>query len=230
MAKQPYRYEAKSLAGFVQQLVRYAGSGYRYYVVGEVRRGKAPEAVDRSLLAKFDIAKSPQQRARAKQRGEANVQYIRFQDVWVMMVTPGRHDWFDTHSEVGKRKYKDLKEGAPLRAGPYSIQLSLDGTLKAGEPKRYRVRVSLNEKAYKELRALYLDRAVHWSVEKLAESFGREGRKYLPYRRVREQLVEIVRQVNKRRKVHGYEQVPYGSLNVPAVVRSVPVFEEKEAA
>lgn len=224
--KYRYRYVATSEAGFVQQIVRCVAKGYRYYTVGRVRRGKAPEQVDQVLLTKFGIERSPSARARAKQRGEANIQYLRYGDLWVMMATKGKHHWKEEHTDnTGKPEYHDFRNKA-LEVGNYAISSRLDGQNQA----KYRVRVVLNRAAYKELRALYLDRAKHWSVQNLGEALRRDVRQLLPYRPIRVQLIELIRQMNKVRKPKGYERIPYKELEVASVVYSVSVFEEQEAA
>ncbi len=80
----------------IQQLVRYVQAGYRFYHVGCVGR-KDASVVDERPIEKFGIAKSPQQRARAKKRGEANLQYIRIGDFSINPSTEGRHRFFDAH-------------------------------------------------------------------------------------------------------------------------------------
>lgn len=224
--KYNYRYVATSEAGFVQQIVRCVAKGYRYYTFGQVRRGKTPEQIDQVLLTKFGIAKSPSARSRAKQRGEANIQYLRYGEFWVMMATKGRHHWKEEHTDnEGKPEYYDFREKA-LEVGSYAISSRPDGQNQA----RYRVRVVLNREAYKAIRALYLDRAKHWSVERIGEALRRDIRKLLPYRPIRVQLIELIRQMNKVRKPKGYERIPYKELEVPSVVYSVSVFDDQEAA
>lgn len=77
-----YRYEATTVSGFLQQLaVAYLAHGYRFYVTGKIPEGKDPVAVDRKLLAKYDVGISKWVRARRKRAGLANCQYLRFDAV-----------------------------------------------------------------------------------------------------------------------------------------------------
>jgi len=221
--KYNYRYIASSEAGFVQQVVRCVSKGYCYYVFGTVGQGKSAVKIDQKLLGKFDIAKSPSARCRAKQRGEANVQYIRFENFWLMMCTAkGRHHWKDEHTDAeGNPTYFDFRDKA-LEVGRYAIALRRDGQ----DKQKYRVRVALNLEAYKDLRAFYFEKGKHWSVERLADSLRREVKGLLAYRPIRVQMIELVRQINKRRRVQGFDRVPYRALEVPSCVYSVTVFEE----
>ena len=67
-----YRYEAQSIAGFVQQLaVAYVQHGYWFYVTGQVPERKCPLAVDAELLDRYEIAISSWARARRKRQGGA---------------------------------------------------------------------------------------------------------------------------------------------------------------
>ena len=160
-----YRYEVMSEEALVQQVVNLVAKGYRYYTFGRVKRSKSVEHIDRVLLAKFGIAKSPSARARAKARGEANVMYLRCADFWVMLATKGRHVWKDEHVGAdGKPQYFDFREKA-LEIGRYAVSSREDGMCRG----RYRVRVVLNREAYKELKALYLERAKHWQVERIGD-------------------------------------------------------------
>ena len=50
-----YRYEAASADGFVDQLIRYIGTGHYFYVTGRIPDKKAPESIDRKLLDRYEI-------------------------------------------------------------------------------------------------------------------------------------------------------------------------------
>ena len=80
------------MAGFVQQVVRYVQCGYVYFVLGRVPAGKSAGEVDRKLVTKYGIAMDKGERYRRKQRGLANLQYIRYGNDFLMLATAGRHD------------------------------------------------------------------------------------------------------------------------------------------
>ena len=221
-----YRCVARNQDAFVQQIVRYSNAGYRFYVFGDVKGGRNGEEIDARLIEKFSIDKSAQARSRAKKRGEANLQYLRHGKFWVILATEGRHKFFDTHRrKSGEKEWYDLRRKA-LNVGPYAISSKLDGGWCRGEKKlkRYRTRVTLTRAEYKELVAFFEEKAAHWSREALEERFQQLGKKYMAYRPVREQLVQLVRRTNKRRKLAGYEKVQYSSLQIPSCVRSIEVF------
>lgn len=224
-----YQYLARNETALVQQLVRYVQAGYRFYIVGSIGR-KSAEAVDERLLTKFDIRKSPQQRSRAKGRGESNLQYIRLDDFWVILATKGKHPFFGAHrTKQGRAEYKDLRRTA-LRVGPYAISSKLDGAWNQknsnSKLSRYRVRVTLTRDEYKELQAFFEEKASHWSQEKLAAEFEKKGRFYLPYRPIRNQLVQLVRRTNKVRKLCGFKPISYSALNIPSHAKSETVFRD----
>jgi len=222
-----YQYKARNQTAFLQQLVRYVQAGYRFYIFGATGR-KPAESVDERLLTKFDIRKSPQQRSRAKARGEANLQYIRLEDFWVILATKGKHPFFDVHrTKEGRAEYKDLRKTA-LRVGPYAISSKLDGAWNKessnSKLNRYRVRVTLTRAEYKELVAFFEGKACHWSAERLEAEFAKVGQLYLPYSPVKNQLVQLVRRTNKKRKEAGYKRIPYSALNMPPHAKSETVF------
>lgn len=74
-----YRCVAASVAGFIQQLaVAYVAHGYWFYVSGVVPDHKDPVDLDRKIIAQYGLNISKWTRARRKQAGLANVQYLRY--------------------------------------------------------------------------------------------------------------------------------------------------------
>src|SRR5437016_1351411 len=112
-----YRCEATSVAGFIQQLaVSYVGRGYFFYVTGEIPERKDPRAVDEKLIAKYGLAIGKTSRARRKAAGFANVQYLRYRRIFVLLATPGKHAFFEEEREF----IRDARK-APIKFGGYSI-------------------------------------------------------------------------------------------------------------
>src|SRR5947207_10662909 len=107
MARQyPYQFDATSSSGFLQQLaVAYLGHGYWFYVTGHVPEGKDPAAVDRKLVAKYEVGISKWARARRKASGLANCQYLRHGQFFVLLASHGRHPFFE-----GESQFKDARE------------------------------------------------------------------------------------------------------------------------
>jgi len=233
MRKKQYECVAVSERAFVQQLICYVRNHYIFYTtIGPSKRRTWAE-VDTAIVEKWGINISDQSRARRKAKGHANMQYIRFGDLGVIMLTPGFHPWYEKHiSPEGIRQYKTLRSFEdhsknPLRAGPYSISSVLDWEWTPGKPIKHRAKCTLNRQTMQELRAVYHDRATHWSVDSLSTALARTTVQYLPYRGVRNCFTRLVHEINKRRKVHGYtDEVPYEALKMPSIVRSVPVFHD----
>src|SRR5690348_13767425 len=77
---------ASSLAGFIQQIaVGYVGRGYWFYVTGEIPAHKDPEKTDAKIINQYGIAVSKWARARRKRAGLANLQYLRFERIYVIL-------------------------------------------------------------------------------------------------------------------------------------------------
>ncbi len=207
-ATKNYRYECRSLEGFVQRIVVLAQRGYRWYVFGRVPEGKAPAAVDAKLLAKYDVPSTRSQRAWRKQRGEASVMNHRHGRLWLLMLTEGKHQIRRPESKELVRHLAD----EPIRCGPYQVDLSRDGSQKRAGEYRRRVRVALAPQEYKNLEAYLLSRATHRRVETLAAEFW--ALPYQAYKPVFRQIHSILRKVNERRKKAGFELVPRNSVRV----------------
>jgi hypothetical protein len=219
MAVSTYRYEATSLGGFLQQLaVAYLGHGYWFYVTGYVPEGKDPAAVDRKLLAKYQVAISKWAKARRKASGLANCQYLRHGHFFVILASHGEHPFF-----AGEEGFKDARE-EPIRFAGYSISVkrgAVDG--------RWHPSVRIHPENYRELRAYFVDRATHRTVEALSHELRRIP--FEPYAPVRRQLLNILRAVNRTRKVAGLELVPTSALRLSRKgVKPFAVPELKEVA
>ena len=101
-----YRCEAVSVEGFIQQLaVSYVARGYFFYVTGRVPEHKDPARVDEKLVARYGVDISKWARARRKQVGGANLQYLRHGRFFVLLATHGEHPFF-------------AEEGANVRGRP----------------------------------------------------------------------------------------------------------------
>jgi hypothetical protein len=197
-----YRCEAITVAGFVQQLaVSYAANGYLFYVTGHVPEGKDPATVDRKLVRKYGIEISKWARARRKRAGLANLHYLRYGRFFVLVATRGEHLFF----EEERGRVKDLRRDSISFQG-YSIGFKL------GADRRWHPSVRIHPDEYRKLRAYFLELASHRSVESLRREFQRV--RYEPYAPVRRQLLNILRAVNRARKVAGFEPVPTAVLRL----------------
>jgi len=129
-----YRCVASSPEGLVQQVaVSYLRHGYWFYVSGWVKPGKDPEQIDRKLIDKYQIAIGERERAARKQRGLANMQYIRYRHWFLLLATEGHHP-FKQHEH---KQIRDCRR-VPIRFEGYSISYRRSGlTPKGGGPPKW---------------------------------------------------------------------------------------------
>lgn len=198
-----YRAEATSLEGFVQQIACcYLRHGYWFYVTGHIPAGKDARAIDRKLIEKYGIGVSESTRARRKRLGQANLQYLRHDRLFVILATKGEHEFF----EIESKSIHDIRR-TPLKYGGYAISYRRGGRTRKGErDAQWHAHVAIERRRFLELKAWYLDLAVHRSVEHLALEFYRLP--YEPYAPVRRQLLNLWRAVNRRRRQAGFQPVP----------------------
>ncbi len=197
-----YRYEATSEIGFVQQLAcNYLPHGYWFYVQGWIPEGKQPRDIDSKLLRKYGIAVSRQTRSRRKKKGLANLHYLRFDRVFVLLATRGEHSFFR------EEEFRDVRK-TPIRFAGYSISSKQgnylqkqNGAEKAQTDYRYRSRVQVARPVYLDWHAYFADAARHCGAERLSRELYNFP--YEPYAPVRKQLLELVSLVNRVRKERG---------------------------
>lgn len=186
-----YRCEAKSVEGFIQQLaVGYVGRGYFFYVMGRVPEGKDPRRLDEKLVAKYDVVTSKATRSRQKALGFANVQYLRYKDLFVLLATHGKHEFF-LH-EAGQ--VQDARE-IPIKCFGYAV------SYRNGHP-----HVRIEQQRYLELKAWLVDVSVHRRANWLETEL--RAMPFEPYAPVRSQLHCILREVNRRRKAAQFDLLP----------------------
>lgn len=229
-----YKFVATSRSGFVQQVAcSYVCRGYRYHVSGSIPERIEPADFDEKMLTKYGIRKTEGQRYYAKSVGRANVQYIRFGRDWLMLATDGDHLWHEC--EAGNRR--DHSRGEPINFQGYAIYLK-DGLYRpfcckrdrTGAPERddkKRVRVQIARKPFKELKAEFLalanKRNVGWLAGKIYSV------PYEPYAPVRQQMLEILHAVNRKRKKQGLKTKISASV-IRTHRKIVKPFEVEEVA
>jgi hypothetical protein len=192
-----YRCEATSVSGFIQQLaVGYVGRGYVFYVLGEIPEGKDPGRTDEKLIEKYRIRMSKAARSRRKALGFANVQYIRFGRTFILLATPGKHEFF--LQEAGQ--IRDARE-IPIKAFGYAI------SYRRGHP-----HVRIEQRKYLELKSYLSELSIHRSRERL-EGLLRDL-PFEPYSPVRSQLHCILREANRRRRLAQYELLSCSCLRM----------------
>jgi hypothetical protein len=180
-----YNCEATTVEGFIQQLaVSYVGRGYWFYVTGFIPDGKDPLAIDEKLISRYDIDISKWTRARRKQAGLANVQYLRFRRFFVLLATVGKHRFFVDELEV----IRDLRS-TPIVVSGYSIGY---------RGKSAHVRIAREE--YLRIKSYFINTACH-SADRIEAVI--RGLPFEPYAPVRWQLYSILRAINHKRASTG---------------------------
>lgn len=204
-----YRCVATSPEGLVQQVaVSYLRHGYWFYVTGRVKPGKDPASIDLKLIAKYGIDISERERSRRKRRGIANLQYIRYRNWFIILVTEGHHPF----KQVERTQIRDARR-LPIRFEGYSISYRRCGLTRTGtEASRWRSCVRIDNETFRDLKGFFLDRACHRSVESLSIDFARVP--YARYAPVRRQLLTLLRLVNDARSRTGYDRVPHTALRL----------------
>lgn len=210
--KDEYRYLATSREGFIQQVATsYVNRGYRFFVPVQIPDGKDPRRVDEKLLARYGIAMDSGKRFRRKQKGLANLQYVRFGQFGLLLATAGEHEFFQWE----RGSIKDCRR-VPILALGYSIKYVRGGYLLKraqhepdGTPQRdprHRVRVQIARGLYLELKAELVGQATRRREDWYRWRLWNVG--FEPYAPVRKQLLEILRKVNAVRKQAGLPAIP----------------------
>lgn len=204
-----YRCVASSPEGLVQQVaVSYLRHGYWFYVTGRVKKNKDPSSVDSKLIEKYGIAISERERSRRKRRGVANLQYIRYQNWFLILATAGNHPF----KQQEQPQIRDCRR-VPIKFEGYSISYRRSGVtpVGAGSPK-WHASVRIDNQTYRDLTAFFVDRACHRSIENLTADFARVP--YARYAPVRRQLLTLLKRVNAARARVGYDAVPVSALRL----------------
>jgi hypothetical protein len=198
-----YRSEVVSVAGFVQQIAcSYLRHGYWWYVTGRIPAGKDAEVIDRKLIEKYGIGVSESTRARRKQLGFANLQYIRHDRFFAILATKGQHRFFDEEA-AGIRDIRRI----PLQYSGYSISYRRGGRTRDGErDQRWHAHVEIARGRFLEIKAHFLHLAVHRSPDNLTLAFY--DFPFEPYAPVRRQLLVLLREVNAVRRRAGFQVLP----------------------
>lgn len=222
-----YQYETTSVTGFVQRIATcLLRHGYLHYVQGQVPEGKDPRAIDKKLLEKYQVDQNEWTRARRKQKGQANLQYVRFEETWVLMATEGYHPM----KTAEQSQLRDVRE-APIQIAGYSIYLKKGDFKKKLTKEEERVpdekwhaRVLISRERYRELRAYFLSLACHRKAETLVAEIN--NLPFEPYKPVWRQLRKLVRLLNKKRKAAGFSPVPMRAVRWRRTI--VKAFEPRE--
>jgi hypothetical protein len=188
-----YRYEATSIAGFIQTIaVAYVARGYFFYVTGEIPEGKDLAKVDAKLIDQYGVAVSKFTRARKKRAGQANLQYLRLKGsrLFAIFATHGQSPFYESEAKV----IRDVRR-VPCKFAGYSI------SYKSGH-----VQVRIEKQRYLELKAYFLEQAAKQEAS-IIEQEMRKLLDYEPYAPIRSQKLCIWRSVNRVRKAAGLPRI-----------------------
>lgn len=190
-----YRCVAASVEGFVQQLaVAYITHGYWFYVAGKIPEGKDPITVDAKLIERYGIAISKWARCRRKKQGLANMQYLRFQKIFLLLATKGRHEFFERE----RASLRDVRR-VPIKFKGYSIGC------RKGRDGRWHASVRIEQDEHADMKAHLIEIGVRSRTQAVEREFAESP--YLPFAPVRRQLLEAWRAVNRARRTAGLAPV-----------------------
>ncbi|MEM8735465.1 MAG: hypothetical protein AAGG44_14625, partial [Planctomycetota bacterium] len=114
----------------------------------------------------------------------------------------------------------------PIKFAGYSISYRRAGNQSAGvAPLKWHAHVAIDMPTYRQLKSHFEHLAVHRTAAKLELEFANIP--YARYAPIRRQLLHILRKVNKQRRVHNYEQIPYSKLKLSR--RPVKVFSDSKS-
>lgn len=216
-----YQYEARTVAGFVSQIVRYAASGHYFYVRVLLPEKKDPAAIDQKLLDRYGVRTKRWQRKRRHLKENAGIHYLRCNRCAVLMLTKGSHETFYAdHSQ----QVRDIRREA-LKVFGYSIRYGFS------EAKRdWKVSVRLDQETYRKVREHMLAIAA-WDSYREPERLEREFRRlpYQPYEPVFKQLLAILRLVNRQRRRRGFEPLAMTCLRNKLSLGKVFVEDEGDS-
>jgi hypothetical protein len=199
--------ETTSIEGFVQLVAcNLLPHGYWFYVTGQVPNGKNPCCIDEKLVQKYAADLSAPGRARRKRQGMANVRYVRHGRFFVLLATHGRHQFYEEEA----MSIRDVRR-VPMKFAGYSISYRRGGRQRSGaRDPAWHAHVQIEPRRLQEIRAQFVEMATRWSVTRLGLEFYRLP--FEPYAPVRRQMLQLLREVNARRKRAGLPPVPHEVL------------------
>lgn len=200
-----------SAEGMLAILVNLIGKGYRYYFVGTLKGDKEPHLVDQRMLGDYDADLPKWTRERRRRKGQANFRYLRLENWFIVLATEGKATCF---WEEDRHRIRDVRN-VPIRLHGYSISYRRGGwkdrrlwqhPLRRERDMNWHVRVQLDAETYSGLKAYFLNIATHRQGDFIGQEFWQLPLQ--PYRPVREQLLAILRAVNRARQMAGFQRVP----------------------
>ena len=196
-----YRCEAVSIPGFIQQVaVAYIANGYRFYVTGCIPPVKDLKAIDEKLIQRYEIDCSKWVRWRRKNRGLANVQYLRYRRFFILLASQGPHEFFRRETQV-----QDIRR-KPIQCFGYSVGCY------QGRRGSWHPSVRIERALFQALKKEFLECATSESFESLYWRFAHLP--FEPYSPVRRQLLMLLASVNRARAQAAVEVLPFEALRL----------------
>ena len=185
------KYEAHTLREFLSKLSFYLRYGYFRYAVREIPIGKDLPKVDEKILSNYEVTYQHMKRTRRKEKGLANVIYLRFNHTFILMATSGIHRVFDTIVSYDVRN-------SPLYFSGYSVGIKDRKPHVIIEPKRFK---QIQKKAH--AIALHNPGRVTTYLRNMS-----------PFRfaGVNDQRWKLFLEINKRRKVARIERLKWDEV------------------
>ena len=189
--KKRTKYEVQTLGQFLSKVCLYLRYGYVRYAVREIPEGKDLAKIDEKILENYQVTYRHMTRARRKQKGLANVVYVRFGQTFILMATPGEHAAFDN---IVSRDFRE----SPFHFSGYSIGIKNKKPNIIIEPKRFK-------RIHKKAHAIALHNPGR--VTAYLHSMS-------PFRfaGVNDQRWKLFLEVNKRRKVARISRIKWGEV------------------
>jgi hypothetical protein len=185
----------------VRRIGNFVTKGYHFHIWGRVPDDQTGEQLDATMARKHPtiLLSLPAKRQRFKRHGESRLQYLRFQNHWLILATHGYGPFWQSE-EKNIRKHEG-KNARPIIFWGYSL------SYRNG---KFHARIRTEE--LKRLRKFFLDvaarRDLPWWREKLWNL------PFEPYAPVLRQVGGLVRRVNKVRQTAGLEKIPESYIRV----------------
>ncbi len=214
-----YRCVATSVSGFVQQLVScYLPHGYWFYVSGVLPPSKDPQAIDQKLMAKYGIGVSRHVAGEAESRGHCQralhpvrAEVPALSNTRLPSVLRRRGPEHSRCPENPHQVRRILHFGSPRR---FSEKAKRSGPGRQGYEvaRSHEFKFSGSCTAAAACRSGLASRhiAVHRSVSQLARELA--DLPFEPYAPIRQQLLNVVRRVNQRRRASSMELLTFSVL------------------
>ena len=182
------KHQADTLGEFLGKVALYMRYGYLRYALRTIPEGKELTNVDEHIQRDFSISCDRMARMRRRQKGLANVVFVRFNHTVIRLATDGTHELFDKIDAL------DFRQN-PLHFSGYSIGI-----------KGHKPYIQITGRRFKAIRKQAHSMALH-NHQKVTDYFKRIS----PYsfKGVADQRWKLFKEVNRRRKKAGLPRIQW---------------------